>query len=423
MPPSGEDTTRRAATRVGQVLCDKWTVDALIDTGGMAAVYAATHRNGRRVAIKVLRSSFANDESTRKRFMREGYAANAVEHPGAVTIVDDDVTPDGCPFLVMELLEGHSLETRFQQGIVPAGEMLLVAIQVLDVLIAAHDKGIVHRDIKPANVFLTRQGTVKLLDFGLARIRERTSAGRLTRAGMVFGTPSYMPPEQARAKWDLVDGRSDLWALGATMFRGLCGRTVHLGSTPHERLVAAMSEHAPALESIKPDVPRALGGLVDRALAFQRNDRWPDAAAMQQAAREAYRAIGEGPGPSLAGAGLLPPLDAAASGPPEAAAEALSVSVVLDPADPAVERVEVVGESSSVIFELRRREQPAEQELPELQARAMERRTARPGREAATDVVTDSMILEGAPPPTSGTLPKFPASEGDDAASSGHRQG
>jgi len=187
----------------------------------------------------------------------------------------------------MELLVGESLEDRLAKrgNSLPAAEVVPIADGVLDVLAAAHDAGVVHRDLKPGNLFLTSRGDVKVLDFGLARAKELSFPGSTTRTGMVMGTASYMPPEQARARWQLVDARSDIWALGATIFRTLSGRFVHLGATTQDRLVAAMSQNARSLASVRPDLPPSLVAVIDRALAFQKGDRWQDARAMQAALR------------------------------------------------------------------------------------------------------------------------------------------
>src|SRR5262245_41452250 len=168
---SRSDPRAAALTRVGETLHQKWRIDRLIEIGGMAAVYQATHRNGKKVAIKMLHPSLAAHADVRERFLREGYVANQVEHPGAVSILDDDITPEGLPFLVMELLEGESLDAWMSRvgEILPVGDVLAVADQVLDVLAAFHARNVIHRDIKPGNLFVTRAGIVKVLDFGLAR--------------------------------------------------------------------------------------------------------------------------------------------------------------------------------------------------------------------------------------------------------------
>jgi eukaryotic-like serine/threonine-protein kinase len=291
-PPNDQELRSEAQHRIGRTLRGKWHLDALIDVGGMAAVYCATHRNGLRGAVKMLHASFSHDSRTRQRFLLEGYIANTVEHPGAVHVLDDDITMDGQAFLVMELLEGKALHEMAAEsgGKLDVDRVLLVADQLLDVLAAAHAKGIVHRDIKPDNVFLTREGRVKVLDFGIARMSESKSRGaHATEAGAPMGTPAFMAPEQARGRWDLVGPQSDIWAVGATMFTLLSGRTVHGEGTVAELLAAAFTKPAPSLAEVAPEIPREVVELVDRALALRMADRWDDAEAMREAVRAAYR--------------------------------------------------------------------------------------------------------------------------------------
>jgi serine/threonine-protein kinase len=293
-----DPVTERAKQRVGITLKEKWQLDELIGVGGMAAVYSATHRNGMRVAVKMLHTELSVDPEVRQRFLREGYLANKVDHPGAVAVLDDEVADDGAVFLVMELLEGETLAHRFERKArtLLVEEVLLIADKVLDILAAAHDKHIVHRDIKPDNIFLTRAGGVKVLDFGIARLREmsphlsppKTSS---TRSGSTMGTPAYMAPEQARARWDEVDGRTDLWSVGATMFKLLTGRVVHVADTINEQLLAAMTKPAPPLGTLAPTVPIPVLEVVDKALQYTKEERWADARAMQRAIRDAYQAI------------------------------------------------------------------------------------------------------------------------------------
>lgn len=294
------DLTKLAQTRVGEVLRKKWRIERLIDVGGMAGVYEATHRNGNRVAVKILHPVFAALDEARERFLNEGYAANKVGHPGTVKVLDDDELEDGTVFLVMELLDGLSLQARLdEKQVLGPAESIEIGERVLDVLAAAHDKGIIHRDIKPGNIFLTKEGDVKVLDFGLARVRERAFNGSLTRTGMVIGTAAYMPPEQARGKRDAIDQRTDIWALGATLFKALTGRYVHLGETMNERLIMAMSEHAPPIASVAPSVPAPLAAVIDRALAFQKTDRWENAQAMQVALHRVYEQLVGRPVPAI----------------------------------------------------------------------------------------------------------------------------
>ncbi|HEX8794175.1 MAG TPA: serine/threonine-protein kinase [Polyangiaceae bacterium] len=285
----------RARARLGMVLQDKWRLDALLGVGGMAAVYAATHRNGKRVAVKMMHKDLSENDEVKGRFLQEGYAANAIQHDGAVSVLDDDLAPDGSAFIVMELLEGDTIEGRWEKAgkrMAPR-EVLAIVDQVLDVLAAAHAKNVVHRDIKPENLFLTKQGLVKVLDFGIARVMEaRQQRQTSTRAGTVMGTPAFMAPEQALAHWDEVDGRTDLWALGATMFTLLTGQHVHEGSTANEQLIKAATTHPPSIAQVAPDVPPAVRDIVDRALAFEQARRWPDALAMQQAVQAALSTMG-----------------------------------------------------------------------------------------------------------------------------------
>src|SRR5262245_36791964 len=141
--------------RVGSVIKGRWRLDRLLGSGAHAAVYEATHRNGHRVALKLLHAGIAQEESLRVRLLREAYVANSIGHPGVVRILDDDGTEDGTIYLVMELLEGESLELRRERanGKLPVEEAFQIALGVLDVIAAAHDKGVVHRDLKPENIF------------------------------------------------------------------------------------------------------------------------------------------------------------------------------------------------------------------------------------------------------------------------------
>jgi serine/threonine-protein kinase len=284
---------RRSQGRIGTVIKDKWRVDARIGSGGMASVYAATHRNGNRVALKMLHPEMSRDQTLRQRFLREGYVANQVAHPGAVRIQDDDVTEDGCVFLVMELLEGESLESRRERmgGRLPMDEVFTVGDQLLDLLNAAHSKGIIHRDIKPENIFVTQEGQIKVLDFGIARLRDASDHER-TSTGLMLGTPDFMSPEQASGAE--VDARSDLWAAAATMFTLLSGEVVHIAPTLRDHLIQTATQPARSLADVSPEVPPQVVAVIDRALQLDKINRFQDARAMQDAWRWAYRSVTSG---------------------------------------------------------------------------------------------------------------------------------
>jgi serine/threonine protein kinase len=279
--------TIEASRWVGRVLRDKWRIDARIARGGVGTVFAATHKNnGNRVAIKVLHPEFSRDQDTRRRFLQEGYAANQVNHPGVVRILDDDVTEEGAAFLVMELLEGELLEKRRirKGGMLQLAEVYEIADQLLDVLASAHEKGIVHRDIKPDNLFIAKDGRLKVLDFGFAQMKTGVSHEQ-TATGFLLGTPGFMSPEQAVGDRAKVDAQTDIWAVGATLFTLLSGHPVHEAESAAEMLVAAANYPARSLGQMTNGLPPKLVQIVDRALAFDKADRWPTARSMQGALR------------------------------------------------------------------------------------------------------------------------------------------
>jgi hypothetical protein len=304
-----------AQARVGSVLQGSWRLDALLGLGGMAAVYQATHRNGDRVAVKLLHPPLVADDDIRKSFLREGFVANLIEHPGAVRVLEKDDPPGGTPYLVMELLEGETLQGRLRRrNHLPEEEALVITYRVLDVLAAAHARGILHLDIKPANVFITQDGGVKVLDFGIARLASEAPKMRIIRLDRktTMGTPGFMAPERALGRSGDVDHQTDLWAVGATLFKLLTGRNVHeVTTTQDEQVVSAATIPAPGLHSVLPTASAQLAGVVDRALAFAKADRWSDARQMQAAILPLL--IGDGQSlpdvqpPALDGEPALPP--------------------------------------------------------------------------------------------------------------------
>lgn len=285
-----DPVTQRAKARIGNVLRSKWRIDRLLGVGGMAAVYEGTHRNGKRGAIKMLHLEYSTDADVRSRFLREGYVANTVNHPGAVSVFDDDIAEDGSVFIVMELLVGKTLEELCQMrpdhrlGIL---ETFRLTDKLLDVLGAAHEKGVVHRDLKPDNIFVVEDGSVKVLDFGIARMRDVQASAKMTKTGNAMGTPAFMPPEQALGEWNRVDGRTDLWAVGATMFAMITGRYVHEAGTLNQLLLKAMTHPAPAMRTVLPGIPGEVAEVIDKVLAFDPQERFADARAMQVGVRRA----------------------------------------------------------------------------------------------------------------------------------------
>lgn len=285
--PSGPDP------RLGEVLCGKWRLERVLGAGSMARVYAARHvSNGKCVAVKVLHSSLAQHRVARERLLNEARTANRIGHRAVAGVYDEGETPDGSIFLVMDLLEGTTLEELLSRvGTIPSRDALLIAAQVLDALAAAHARGVVHRDIKPENIFVGSDGRVSLLDFGVARSIQARS---MTQMGVPIGTPAFMPPEQAAGNWHLVDERSDLWALGASLFTIISGDTVRQSTGIAEEIAEASTQPVRSLASVC-DARASVVAIVDRALQFDRSDRFPDARAMQAAVNEALSELG-GPG-------------------------------------------------------------------------------------------------------------------------------
>jgi serine/threonine-protein kinase len=276
--PDGEPPDAATlAERIGRVICGKWTLERLIGAGGMAAVYAARHEIGRHEAIKILHPEVALDKELVARLKREAHAVNRFSHPGVVEIRDVDVSDEGEPFLVMELLEGESLARRLKRGPLEVDEALRVAEELCDVLVAAHAEGVIHRDIKPSNLFIEKDGRVRVLDFGVAQLK-RGPGTLVTEAGTAIGTVAYMPPEQLRG--DAIDHRADLYAVGATLFRLIGNEKVHGALEEAQLAQKLLTEPARPLHTVAPDVPMGAQLIVDRALAFLPERRYPDAATM-----------------------------------------------------------------------------------------------------------------------------------------------
>ena len=271
--------------RVGSIIGGTWRLERLLGWGSTSAVYEATDRSGARRAIKILNAALCANETVVQRFLREAYVSSAVRHRSIVHVYADGKS-DGSVYLVLDLLEGETLEERRLRagGKLSLEEVVPIANELMHALAAVHEAGIVHRDLKPQNVFLTRADELKLLDFGTARI-EGTEGGSRTLSveGLVIGSPSFMSPEQARGERGSIDARSDVWSVGATLFTVLSGEYVHLGRDAHQRLLAAATRPARSVASVAPRLDGGVAAVVDRALAFDRKERWQDMEAMRVA--------------------------------------------------------------------------------------------------------------------------------------------
>jgi serine/threonine protein kinase/WD40 repeat protein len=258
-----------------------YRVTGRIGEGGMGAVYRATDtRLGRSVAIKVLTAVTLSDKERLQRFEQEARATGMLNHPNLLTIYDVGST-EGTPFLVSELLEGETLRDRLDRGPIPPRKAVDIALQVAHGLAAAHDKGIVHRDLKPENIYITKEGRVKILDFGIAKLSP--TAGKdgptfqmaATEPGIVLGTVGYMSPEQVRG--ELVDRRSDIFAFGAILYEMLTGARAFKRDSSIETLSAILKEEPQDLSELNPNVPPPLEKLVRSCLDKDRERRFQSA--------------------------------------------------------------------------------------------------------------------------------------------------
>jgi serine/threonine protein kinase len=282
-----------AAGLVGVVLDGRYRLDALLGEGGMGSVFRAQHlAMDRRVAVKLLKPHLTQDGTASARFLREARATMKVDSPHVVKIFDFGITPHGDYYMALEYLDGRTVQRELDvDGPFAPARVLHIARQVLHGLGAAHRMGLVHRDLKPDNILLLKVGDdadyTKLLDFGVAKLMEGTavssqSALQLTQAGMVFGTPEFMSPEQACGH--PLDGRSDLYSLAATMFAMLTGCAMFEGKSPIELLTHHVRTPPPHLEILQPDLAQypKLDELLQKCLSKKREDRPATAEEMDQ---------------------------------------------------------------------------------------------------------------------------------------------
>jgi serine/threonine protein kinase len=292
--PIGQLRGEKADPLIGRTLAGGYRIVDRIARGSMGEVFRAEQANlGRAVAVKVMSPTLVADPQMVSRFHNEARAASSLNHPNCVRVYDYGETPDGRPYIVMELLQGQELAAllaRDRQP--PVSRVLDIALQVLSALDEAHGLGVVHRDLKPENVFVLPQrgggDLVKVVDFGLAKLKSNSRA--TSGSGLVFGTPEYMAPEQAMAKE--TDHRTDIYSCGTMLFEMLAGRLPFEAPTPRELLEKHVYEPAPRLSTLVPDrAGFGLDEMVDLALRKEPDERFQSAEAFADALREvvAYR--------------------------------------------------------------------------------------------------------------------------------------
>src|SRR5215475_2321138 len=265
--------TLKAGTRIGD-----YEIHKLIGSGGMGEVYQARDlRLARNVAIKVLPPFLTNDPDRLRRFGQEARAAAALNHPHILAVHQMGFY-NGTPYVVSELLEGHTVRELIKNGPLPWRNAIDYGVQIARGLAAAHGKGITHRDLKPENLFVTKDGHVKILDFGLAKLSDPLHSGDaapMTEIGLVMGTVGYMSPEQVRGQE--ADYRADFFAFGAILYEMLCGQRAFKKATAADTMSAILSEDPPAISQLVPTMPPALQRVVNRCLEKNREQRFQSA--------------------------------------------------------------------------------------------------------------------------------------------------
>jgi len=270
-------------TLVNQTI-SHYKIVSKIGAGGMGEVYCAhDSRLDREVAIKLLPADFANDQERLRRFEQEAKATSALNHPNILSVYDIG-EHEGSPFIVSELLEGGELRERLDEMPIPLRRVVEYAQQIVSGLSAAHEKGIVHRDLKPENVFITKDDRVKILDFGLAKLRgpksdesssEDATRKAITNPGVVMGTVGYMSPEQVRGQ--TTDHRSDIFSFGAILHEMITGRRAFRRETMAETMTAILKEEPEELSATNPNINPALERIVSRCLEKKTERRFHSA--------------------------------------------------------------------------------------------------------------------------------------------------
>lgn len=276
--------------RVGDTLDGKYRIERELGRGGMGTVYEAHHvAIHRRVAVKMLKAALAVDDEMVHRFEREALAASSVRSKHVVEVFDVGALPSGERYMILEYLDGESLSQRLKRGgVMTPAEAFPLAAQLLDGLAAAHDAGIIHRDLKPANIYLCRadddETLVKVLDFGVSKF-SALGGEAFTQTGALVGTPHYMAPELTEGA-SKADARSDIYGVGAILFRALTGKTPYTAETIHELIAKLIRQDPKRLADVAPQISTAAAQIVDRALAKDPDQRFPDARSMAKALRD-----------------------------------------------------------------------------------------------------------------------------------------
>ena len=271
----------RSLCRGSALFAGKYEVERVLGEGGMGVVFAARHvRLGQRVAIKVLGSGLRGHPDLVQRFEREARAAGSLTSAHAVRVFDIDVTEDGTPFIVMELLAGRDLAKIVDvEGPQPVPRVIRWIIEACDAIAEAHELGIVHRDIKPSNLFLTEEGgrsIVKVLDFGIAK-RVSTREAAITQALAPLGTPHYMSPEQVRCAKN-VDARTDVWSLGITLYEMICGRPPYAHESSSACIAAIAADPVPDPRTFRLELGPEIAAVIMKALEKNAADRYQSVA-------------------------------------------------------------------------------------------------------------------------------------------------
>jgi serine/threonine-protein kinase len=270
----------------GHRLGSRYRIEEALARGGMGAVYRAVdERRGRDVAIKVMHKELAEGTVEVARFEREALAAASLHHPGIVQVLGVGKEPDGTSYLVMELVRGETLAALLtREGKVAPARAADIVEQALFALSVAHGAGVIHRDLKPGNVMLTSidgRETVKVLDFGVAQLKAGASYTRLTKTGVLVGTPAFMAPEQARG--EPSDARTDVYAMGVLLWSLCTGRAPFMAPDLADILLKVLNDKAPRADAVEPTVPAALASIIEMAMQKRPEDRFASASAFASA--------------------------------------------------------------------------------------------------------------------------------------------